>query len=282
MILCHQYKIRQQNLEKDLLALDLSTEKVESLKCKDFRFALIYSLNEKLKARNFIIENEWLGNLTQLSTHYFGAYYKDTLAGVLVYSVPNAFSKLLGEDTPQLERLLSRGACASWTPKNLASSLIIWSIKWLVQNTSFRLFTCYGDVEAGELGTIYQACGFYYLGQSAGTTKRYVNPYTGKVVSDRFFRQKTAYKKYANELGIVWEKNWNHSTGMSWENIPDDIEAKLRQASKDKQASSTLIEQPSKHKYAYVLGNDKRETRKLRKLFLERNKVYAYPKERGK
>ena len=39
---------------------------------------------------------------------------------------------------------------------------------------------------------------------------------------------------------------------------------------------------PSKHKYAFVLGRDKRETKALRKKFLELNKVYEYPKERGK
>ena len=37
-----------------------------------------------------------------------------------------------------------------------------------------------------------------------------------------------------------------------------------------------------KHKYAYVLGRDKKETMKLRKLFEERNKIYPYPKNRGK
>jgi hypothetical protein len=39
---------------------------------------------------------------------------------------------------------------------------------------------------------------------------------------------------------------------------------------------------PSKHKYAFVLGRDKRETKALRSKFLELNKTYPYPKERGK
>lgn len=42
------------------------------------------------------------------------------------------------------------------------------------------------------------------------------------------------------------------------------------------------IEYPNKHKYAYVLGKDKRETKSLRKMFTDRNKVFAYPKQRGK
>ena len=152
----------------------------------------------------------------------------------------------------------------------------------MVDNTQYRLFTAYSDPTAKELGTIYQACNFYYMAQTAGTTTRYINPYTGKVVSDRYFRQKTAYRKFAKELGIEWQPNWHHNTGMNWDNIPDDIEQKLRDYSKYKQTVCEKITMPSKHKYAYVLGKDKKETKQLRKIYEERNKKYPYPKERGK
>ena len=194
--------------------------------------------------------------------------------------MPNAFSKSLGEDTSQLERLISRGACISWSPKNLASAFVMWCIKYMVENTQYRLFTAYSDPAAKELGTIYQACNFYYLGQSFGGKAKYVNPYTGKLVSDRFFRQRTAYKKYANELGIEWKKEYTTKTGMNWKEIPNEIENKLRLYSKSKQKDAKKIDIVQKHKYAYVLGRDKRETRALRKLFLAKNKIYEYPSER--
>jgi thymidylate kinase len=120
------------------------------------------------------------------------------------------------------------------------------------------------------------------MGQHSGTNTRYINPYTGKVVSDRYFRQKTAYRKFANELGITWQKDWQHSTGMNWHNIPDDIEKQLRDYSKYKQKLSQKITMPSKHKYAYVLGRTKYETKQLQKLYKEHNKILDYPKERGK
>ena len=41
-------------------------------------------------------------------------------------------------------------------------------------------------------------------------------------------------------------------------------------------------EERGKHKYAYVLGKNKMETKNLKKLFESRNKTYQYPKERGK
>lgn len=77
-------------------------------------------------------------------------------------------------------------------------------------------------------------------------------------------------------------KNWNHNTGMNWDKVPSEIEKQLRDYSKYKQTVCEKISMPSKHKYAYILGKDKKETKQLRKLYEERNKIYPYPKERGK
>jgi hypothetical protein len=278
---CWQYDIRLKNIDDDLIRCGYTKEYTNTLRVSDFKFVNVTDTKEQQSLKQFIERHEWLGNLSQFTTHWFACYHNDIIAGVILFNVPNAFSKLLGDDTHEMERLISRGACISWSPKNLASSFLMWCIKWMVDNTRYRLFTAYSDPTAKELGTIYQACNFYYLGQKSGATTRYINPYTGSIVSDRFFRQKTAYKKFAKELGIKWEKNWNHSTGMSWENIPDDIESQLRDYSKLKQSTSQKIDMPSKHKYAYVLGVDKRETKRLKALFEQRNKVLPYPKERG-
>lgn len=279
---CWQYEIRLQKEKEDKEFIkDTFGIEPKDINISEFTFKYIDTLAQKEKAIEFIKRYEWLGTITQYSTHYFGAWYKGILGGVIIFSMPNAFSKLLGENTKDIERLISRGACASWTPKCLASSFLMWCIKWMVDNTQYRLFTAYSDPTAKELGTIYQACNFYYLGKQSGTNVRYINPYTGKVVSDRFFRQRTAYKKYAKELGIEWDKNWCSSTGMKWENVPDNIEKILRRYSKKKQNESKKITYPSKHKYAFVMGRTKLETKRLRKFFEERNKTYHYPKERG-
>lgn len=279
---CWQYEIRLQkeNEDREFIKNKFGIEP-KDIDISDFTFRYIDTMAQKEKAIEFIKRYEWLGTITQYSTHYFGAWYKGVLGGVIIFSMPNAFSKLLGENTKDIERLISRGACASWTPKCLASSFLMWCIKWMVDNTQYRLFTAYSDPTAKELGTIYQACNFYYLGKQSGTNIRYINPYTGKVVSDRFFRQRTAYKKYAKELGIEWDKSWCSSTGMNWDNVPNDIEKLLRSYSKKKQKESQKIEYPSKHKYAFVMGRTKLETKRLRKLFEQKNKTYHYPKERG-
>ena len=290
---CWQYDIRLRNREEDLKAAGLTEEIANTLRVSHFTFRPITSAEDKAEAVEFIKRHEWLGTLSQYTTHWFGAYYhdpdqglvgKDILAGVCLMNMPNAFSKLLGEDTRKIERLISRGACVSWSPKNLASSFLMWCCGWMVKNSPYRLFTAYSDPTAKELGTIYQACNFYYLGNESGTTTRYINPYTGKVVSDRFFRVRSAYKKYAKELGIPWEKDWNNDQRMLWENIPDNVEKQLREHSKKKQQGATKITMPSKHKYAFVLGATKAETKKLRHEFETRNVniIKPYPKDRGK
>ena len=277
---CWQYDIRIRNRQTDLHEANLSEDEVKQITTKDFEFKLVTEPSERTELKEFIKRHEWLGTLSQFTTHWYGAYYKGILAGVILFNMPNAFSKLLGEETRTLERLISRGACISWSPPNLASKFLMWCISDMVKNTNYRLFTAYSDPTARELGTIYQACNFYYLGQGAGTTKRYINPYSGKMVSDRFFRVRSAYKKYAKELGIKWEKNYNNDQKMLWENVPDEIEQLLRDHSKEVQKSSKVIVYPSKHKYAYVLGKDKKETAKLKAIFESRNKTKPYPKER--
>lgn len=279
---CWQYDIRVRNYDQDLIDSGFTEDYVRSLKVDDFEFRAVTDKQEKQKLKEFIVRHEWLGNLTQMTTHWFAAYHKDQLAGVILFSMPNAFSKYLGENTHELERLISRGACISWSPKNLGSSFLMWCIKWMVNNTQYRLFVGYSDPTAKELGTIYQACNFYYLGQDSGTTDRYINPYTGKIVSDRFFRTTSAYRKYAKILNIPWMKAWNKPNGrIDISAIPPEIMNKLRDYSKEVQKSSQKISYPSKHKYAYVMGRGKLETKELRKKFTQMNKIRPFPIYRG-
>ena len=280
---CYQYQKRLDTLQEDMEKYGWSQEDIDNISLDDFVFSYIDSPNEKKEATEFIKRYEWLGTIGSFPTHWFTARYNGILGGVIIMGMPNAFSKLLGEETKNLERLIARGASASWCPFNLGSKFLMWAMKWMVENTRYRLFTCYSDPQAKEVGSIYQGLNFFYLGQGSGTTVRCVNPYNqDKIITDRAFRARSFYKRYAKDLGIEWQKNWNTDQCMLWENVPDDIEEKLRNYSKEMYAKAEKIHFPSKHKYAFILGRDKRETKALRKRFLELNKVYEYPKERGK
>ena len=233
---CWQYDIRIKNFNDDLILAGLTKEQIMNLKISDFVFqneekSLVFK-----EIKSFIERHEWLGRLSLYPTHFFTARYNGILAGVVVMDMPNAFSKLLGDNTKQIERLISRGACVSWSPKNLASKLISFSIKWMVKNTQYRLFTAYSDTEAKELGTIYQACNFYYLGKKSGAGYQFKLE-TGRWVSDRYFRSRSVYKKLAKNDGISWNDNWQNGDLVYFDNMPTHISNRIKLLSKNYQNS---------------------------------------------
>lgn len=277
---CWQYDIRLKNLADDMLLAGLTPRMIAKLRVSDFEFQFEEKSVCFQEVKAFIERHEWLGRVSLYPTHIFTARYKGILAGVVIMDMPSVFSKLLGEDTKKFERLISRGACVSWSPKNLASSLIMYSIKWMVRFTDYRLFVAYSDAEAKELGTIYQACNFYYIGKRSGAKNQYLTE-TGRWVSDRYFRARSVYKKLAKTNGIIWKPEWQDGDSVKFDLMPEEIEAQIRKLSKDYMLSCQTREMKPKHKYAYVEGADKRETKALRKLFTERNKTSPYPKDRG-
>jgi hypothetical protein len=282
---CWQYDIRVKNRDSDLLEHNLTIEDVADLKISDFTFHFIPKTDKEtaVEIKKFIEKHEWLGKVSLYPTHYFIAKYKNIMAGVVIMDMPNAFSKLLGDKTRKIERLISRGACISWSPKNLASALISFSMKWMVKNTNYRVFTAYSDPEAKELGTIYQACNFNYLGQNSGTNKQYKIE-SGKWVSDRYFRSRSVYKKIAILNGVNWNDEWVKGDNILWDKIEPETAKLIKQSSKNYQNSCEVRVVPKKHKYAYILGANKKETKELRQEFETLNpklKNLKYPKERG-
>lgn len=279
---CYQYQKRLDTLQEDMEKYNWTQEDVDNISLDDFEFSFITEKKDKEEATAFIKRYEWLGTIGSFPTHWFTARYKGILGGVIIMGMPNAFSKMLGEETKNIERLIARGASASWCPMNLGSKFLMWAIKWMVENTQYRLFTCYSDPQAKEKGSIYQGLNFFYLGQGSGTTVRCINPYNPNVIiTDRAFRARSFFKRYAKDLNITWDSSWNNDQKILWENMPEGVEKRLRDYSKEMYKKAEKISFPSKHKYAFVLGRDKRETKALRKKFLELNKTYEYPKERG-
>ena len=274
---CWQHDIRIQNRNSDLNREGLVEADVSDLVVTNFVLAYEDKRIVWNEVKEFIERHEWLGSMSLYPTHVFTARYNGILAGVVVLDMPGAFSKMLGENTRKLERLISRGACVSWSPKNLASALIMFGVRWAVKNTPYRLFVAYSDSEAGEIGTIYQACNFYYLGAKFGTLKQYQIP-NGRWVSDRYFRCRSVYKRLAKEIGIDWDASWQKRDSVLFSNMPVEHTNAIKAASKKFMYSCLVREIPPKGKYAYILGSNKRETRALRKIFETRCKVYPYPK----
>lgn len=115
-------------------------------------------------ARVIVKEYEWLGCMPSIVWNCFGIYFSGVCGGVVVFGPE--YSENLGVwdkyDYTGKMILLSRGVCIHWTPKNTASRLIMESIKQLPEE--YKIVTCTVDRLAGEIGTIYQACNFLYVG----------------------------------------------------------------------------------------------------------------------
>ena len=290
---CWQAYISEVNRDEDLAAAGLTEEEAQMLRTSDFLFEYVSSDQKELckEVKEFIERHEWLAKLPNRPTHRFTARLKKngTLAGTIIMATPNAFSNLLGKENTDKEKLISRGACISWGPKNLGSWLIMSSLRWMVENTEFRYFTAYSDPEAKELGTIYQACNFTYLGQTSGTAKQYLDPDHPQKgwFSDREFRKKSKYQRYAQAIGIdkaTW-KGWMKKYSPNWEIIPEDIKVKIKAEEKKYRESCEARPVPAKHKYVCILGSSPGETKYYKRLFKKLNPKKAnlpYPQERGK
>jgi len=273
---CWQYEVKQQQVGTDFIFNP-------SISINDLSFHYIPKDCKSGcdEVKEFIEKYEWLGKIQTWTTHRFVAYYQDKIACAVLMSTPNQFSNYFGKGSRDLEKLISRGASAWWTPKNTSSYTIMQSIKWMVHNTDFRIFTAYSDPEAKELGTVYQACNFYYLGQRYGNQRMYLVPDVGWVGS-HYFTYRSAYVRYAKKLGIEWEQEWyTKKRKVNWKNIPKDISTLLREEAKTERDKYKSKEVKPKHKYVYILGKTKAETKSLRSKFCERYKVFSYPKVRG-
>jgi hypothetical protein len=211
--------------------------------------------------REFIKKYEWLGTIGFGVRHCFTARHNNNLAGVVMIGEPN--SPEFGER----EALIQRGAVSSWAPKNLNSKLVMFSCRWMLYNTEKRFFTAYSDPEAGEVGTIYQACNFDYLGQTYGTDYLY-RLENGRLVGSRYFTRTSSMKKWAREMNIPWQPDWCKPNGFQdVAKIPDEI----KEYAKNKMNNLERIKQLPKGKYVLCLTKG-RETIK------KEWKQYPYPK----
>lgn len=249
---CHQYLRREATI-----AEDLSCGLPQNPPLAEFEMSLEMFTEEH---HSFIKRYEWLGTKGFNSKWTFVARYKGIMGGIVVISEPNSYSK-----HKDVEAQIQRGASAAWTPKNLASKLISFACDWMAKNTAKRILFGYSDFEAGEVGTIYQACNFEYMGSFFGAKTMYETP-DGKVISSKNFTRTSAMKKWAKELGIEWQPSWTKENGFQNKSaIPKDILKALTKHGNAKKLECKIIKVLPKGKYAKLLYTDKRDKEKVQK-----------------
>lgn len=181
----------------------------------------------KQEAFDFIRAYEYLGTVGRPQARY-GAL--DVLTGRL------AAVALFGNPTnlPAGHIVLERGACAPFAHVHAASWFLPRVIRRANQDHGWHTFIAYADPDADEIGTVYQAAGWRYVGQSSTRTLRgkprpreYFIVENGKMISEKAFRARGHILSDCDLLG--------------W---------------------SRVFKSP-KHKYVTVIGRDRRETKRL-------------------
>jgi len=270
---CHQYRIKKNTLEKDREDLGIDPGLIRAT---DFTLT---NTDFSPEIVSFIKKYEWLGSVGVTPKWCFTARYKGLLGGVVLINEPTSYSKMIGDDTPTYEALIQRGATASWTPKNLGSRLVMFSCRWVVNNTKKRLFIGYGDPKAHEIGTIYQACNFDYLGDSFGGAYLYRNPLikNGNTFSAQTLKRTSSFRRWCKENNIIVEDSWIKNNGFKdIQSIPLEIKQKWYSWIKNIIDQSEKFPTEKKHKYALLLYKNSKEKRTL--LNKKTYKKYAYPK----
>lgn len=145
--------------------------------------------------RNFatqvILKYEWLGTMANTTFHtgiFFGAY----CAGVCCVGLNGS-----GQPSPVMHKrygverreiaVLARGACVHWAPKGSNSKLVSWTAR-LLGRIGVKVVLAFSDSDAGEVGTIYQACNWTYIGKGGKGKRGAVSP-LGRILSDRSIMQ---------------------------------------------------------------------------------------------
>lgn len=165
-------------------------------------------------ARTIIEKYEWIGTmpLPKSCRYMYGIYFDRILGGVEVYVEPS--TRQFYEKYPRQVVQLNRGACAHWTPKNTASFMIAKTLR-LLKAEGVKLIIAYCTQEAGEVGTIYQALGWDFVGYTAPSKVYWLDGY------------------WMAERTLADKRAWAKSRGQRWidkfRNLPSKkLKAKLR------------------------------------------------------
>lgn len=177
-------KSHQRQIREKLAATEASLEDIFPLD-KSIEKAVVREISAK-EARVIIEKYEWLGTMSSFIIRCYGIFFDGVIGGCVIYS--SEYTENLGVwdryDYTGKIVCLSRGACVHWAHPHSASKLIRTSMKMLPEK--YKIVTCTVDSSAGEIGTIYQACGFDYVGvMSKGGNRSSIITPDGKHVSER-------------------------------------------------------------------------------------------------
>jgi hypothetical protein len=121
------------------------------------------------EARSIILAHEWLRSMPIGLRACYGLRLRGELLGAACFAAMGGpIRNICGPRFAKKAICLARGACVSHAPKNAGSFLVRWSCRQVCHDYGWKIFFAYADADAGEIGQIYQAAGWSYLGEGLG------------------------------------------------------------------------------------------------------------------
>ena len=212
--------------------------------------AVVKEIRRK-QALPLILKYEWLGTLPVNFTKFVGLYFDNYLTGVACFHNINVSGKYSLFGYPAW--CLGRGACVHFSPNWAGSFLVSSACKLLFNKLKPGYIVAYSDYDAGEIGTIYQACNWVFLGKIKTQVWRDKNGKDCSIAPHT--RAVTGYQR----------KN-NPELKATKEQIQIEID-KLHQEGYKKVKKE-------RGKYAYVYGKKCKEKRIMQKILKEKSQKY--------
>ena len=150
------------------------------------------------EAKTIIVRHEHLHSMPAGTRACYGLRAPSSeLVGVVAFAAGPApeSGDLCGRERRGVAVCLARGACVHWAHPHAASFLISRACKLAHRQFGWKVFYAYADPRAGEIGTVYQAANWLYLGRGVGRGKdrgrlRFFNLREGRWRSDRLLSRR--------------------------------------------------------------------------------------------
>ena len=228
---CHQRKIREAEAAKNPRLQDTALNyKVVSI--------------TREQAKKIILRYEWLGTVGTPLAQYGAIDPSGELVAVASFGWPQgtAAANICGKEFAKFTVVLQRGACAHWAHQHAASWFIPRAVKMAAKDHGWKIFIAYSDPDAGEVGTVYQACNWHYIGQAPERQSR------GRPRDHWYFR-KLGWRRDR----WIGERVFFSKRGLTL----DDL--------RERNPAGQWVRQcrAAKHKYAWVEAESRRERRAL-------------------
>lgn len=158
-MICHQRKIREAQALTDPRPV------------MDNLDGVVVRQITREEAEAIIYQYEWLGTMPTVARAYYGMVTAEgEIIGACCFGVGGGSNarNICGPENRDVTICLERGACVHWAHPHAGSKLVSKACKLAAREFGWKVFYAYSDEHAGEIGTIYQACNWLYLGRGVG------------------------------------------------------------------------------------------------------------------